>query len=368
MGKNSSPNVYELAIPHLRGAGHKHAKKLLEAVGSAEAVFSLTAEEMEGLYGIGEPLAAKIVASMPAAIETAKIIGERLASQSKIKTLFYLNDDYPMRLRHCMDAPVLLYYKGQNILNNARVLSIVGTRRMTRYGATLVKQTLKQWQHENMAIVSGLAFGVDITVHRHCLKNNIPTVAVLGSAIDDVRPIDNKSVARAMTVDGMVVSENPPGSKIHKYSYPARNRVIAGLSDAVIVIESGKKGGALITARIANSYNREVFAFPGRSSDAMSKGCNELVKRHEAVLIESASDVLVQLNWQDSNGPNQTRLFRNLSGDERIVINLLHFQEETLSMLLIKSSFTLTKLQTVLLNLELDGIIQKRPGNKYQLT
>ncbi|HUM89274.1 MAG TPA: DNA-processing protein DprA, partial [Prolixibacteraceae bacterium] len=237
-----------------------------------------------------------------------------------IKTFFYLDKDYPRRLALCEDSPVILFQKGTATLNQQKIISIVGTRNATDYGRQQTEELISGLASLgiNILIVSGLAFGIDIAAHKAALKNNFQTIGVVGHGLDKIYPSMHANIAREMIASGGgVLSDFVSGSKIDPGNFPRRNRIVAGLADCTIVIESGEKGGALVTADIANSYNRDVFAYPGRTNDPFSKGCNNLIKQNKAALIESASDLIQFMGWETNTQPQQQVLFVDLSNEEQ---------------------------------------------------
>jgi len=251
------------------------------------------------------------------------------------------------------------------------MVSIVGTRNATRHGKELTEKLTEELVAANVTIVSGLAFGIDIAAHKATLKANGPTIGVLAHGLDRIYPPEHASVAKEMLANGALMSEFPTGTKPDRENFPKRNRVVAGMTDATIVVEAGMKGGALITAELANSYNRDVFAVPGRVTDTYSEGCNRLIMQNKAALITSAEDVLLQMNWTDkakSTRPtNQKRLLIDLSPDQEKVIAVLQVKEARVDELAISAGLSLSKVASVLLELEFDGIVKTMPGKVYRL-
>lgn len=288
----------------------------------------------------------------------------------KIKYHFFSDADYPLRLKQCEDAPVIFYYKGEADWNHGKVLSIVGTRSATEYGKDMCGKLIEGLveRGHNPLIVSGLAYGIDIVAHREALKNNLLTAAVLGHGLQTIYPALHTGVAREISHQGALLTEFSSSTKPDRNNFVRRNRLIAGLSDATIVVESGVKGGALITADIANSYNRDVFAVPGRSGDPYSHGCNYLIKTNRAGLVESAKDLEYALRWDTiKKEPRQKSLFVETTDEEETVLNVLRGENElSIDFLCLKSNYPVNKVSGILLNLEFKGLIKSLPGKMYR--
>jgi DNA processing protein len=289
-----------------------------------------------------------------------------------IRPLFLNDKAYPNRLRYCNDAPVLLYYKGSANLNTSKIISVVGTRYASEYGKQLTEQFIKELQAASVTVVSGLAVGIDALAHKTALRNNLPTIAVLAHGFKFIYPPQHKSLAKEILQQGGgLLTEFIHSAKPEKYFFPKRNRIVAGISDATIVIETAIKGGSMITGRLAESYNRDVFAFPGRTTDVKSAGCNFLIRTHTAELINTAAEFLELMGWNKTNAlPKavQQNLFANINEDERKLVTLLqqkgtlHIDEIASFALLSNSSIAAS-----ILNLELQGIIKSLPGKRYTL-
>jgi DNA processing protein len=291
--------------------------------------------------------------------------------KNQLQHLFILDENYPRRLKQCQDAPIMLYFKGTCDLNQKKIISIVGTRNETNYGQKILEELVSAFAHKNILVVSGLAYGVDIRAHRLCLENNIETVAVLGHGLDRIYPSSHRSTASKMIQNGGLLTEFPSNTNPDRENFPMRNRIIAGLSDATIVIESKESGGSMITADLANSYDREVCAFPGRATDEYSLGCNELIKTNRAHLVTHAADVASLLAW-DITSSTQKRVSRinwaDRSVDEQRLLAIL---AENLAIqvdeLVLSTGFSQSKLSLVLLDLQMDGVVQILPGNRCML-
>jgi len=360
--------IHKIGLTLIKGVGAITAKNLLEKFGTAEAVFSARHDQLIEIDGIGAITARYILDTnaLNGAADQLKFL-----EKYKINILFYTDAAYPQRLKNCFDAPVLLYYKGTADLNHARIVSIVGTRKATSYGLSLCNQLAETLQLYDVLVVSGLAFGIDVAAHKESLRYQIPTVGVLAHGLDHLYPAVHKKVAQEMMKNGGLLTEFPPGTVPDKENFPKRNRIIAGIADVVLVVEAASKGGALITAEIAGSYNRDVFAFPGRTTDEYSAGCNFLIKTNRAGLINHAKDLAYYMGWETVNHPvgaRQTAIPIGLSAHEVSIVTLLgSFSSLRIDELGIKADIQQSKLAFYLLNLEMKGIIVSLPGKVYQL-
>lgn len=360
---------YKIALSLIPKVGHITAKKLVSYVGSFEGVFSEKKSKLLKIPGIGETLANLIVNSnvVPKAEEELEFI-----KKNKITPIFYLNKNYPERLKHCEDAPILIYTLGETDLNARKVISIVGTRKATTEGIAFCEKLvsdLKTREH-NPIIVSGLAYGIDATAHRAALENELKTVAVLGHGLDIIYPASHKKLANEVTQNGMLITDFPSKSIRDKNNFLKRNRIIAGLSDATIVIESGAKGGSLVTADIANSYNRDVFAVPGRISDEYSRGCNNLIKSNKAAMLTSVEDLEYILGWEAEKKTEaiQRDLFVELSQEEKVIVEILKGQNAVpIDNICLNCNMPTSMVSPILLNLEFMGVVKALPGKTYQL-
>ncbi len=363
---------YKIALSLIPKVGHVTAKKLVAYVGDYEGIFKESEKNLLKIPDIGKTLANNIINSnvLPLAEKEIEFI-----EKNKIRVIFYLDKDYPERLKYCNDAPVLLYAIGDIPMNNRKVLSVVGTRNATDEGVIFCEKlitALAERGHDPV-IVSGLAYGIDATAHKSALENNLPTVAVLGHGLDIIYPASHKSLSKQIISNGMLVTDFPSKSKRDKNNFVKRNRIIAGLSDATIVIESGEKGGALVTADIANSYNRDVFAVPGRVTDPYSKGCNQLIKTNKAALLEKVEDIEYLLGWEPESENNQKaiqrNLFVNLTDDEKKIIEILKSttSEPPIDTICVKAQMPTSKVSPLLLELEFKGVLKTLPGKRYKL-
>lgn len=359
--------IYKIGLTLIKSVGHVTAKSLLGHFGCAEAIFKANKKELLQIPGIGPVTADQILAND--ALKTAEL-QLKFIKKHKVEVLFYTDDNYPKRLKHCIDAPVLLYYKGTVDLNHSRIISVVGTRKATEYGRELCKQLAVTLADYDVVIVSGLAYGIDIAAHKESLYQNIPTIGVLAHGLDRIYPSLHQPTAQKMVLNGGLLTEFPLYTNPDKENFPKRNRIIAGLADATIVVEATAKGGALITADIANSYNRDVYAFPGRTTDVSSEGCNFLIKTNRAALINHAKDLAYYLGWDEvaSKRTQQTQLLIGLSNEEQRIVDLLQISAIRIDELAILSEIPQSKLAMHLLSLEMQGILISLPGKLYKLS
>lgn len=361
---------YQIGISLIPGIGNVLAKKLIAYAGSIEAVFREKKRNLLRIPGIGDYLAERI------SRQEVLIVAEKevaFLERYKVRTYFYLDTDYPYRLRQCEDAPVVMFLKGEADLDAAKILSIVGTRHATPYGKEHCEQIVGELaaRHPSLVIVSGLAYGIDISAHKAALKHGLPTLAVLGHGLRHLYPPEHRNVARQIAAQGALVTDFLSDMKPERNNFIKRNRLIAGLSDGTLVVESGVEGGALITADIANSYNREVMALPGRAGDEYSEGCNALIRQNKAALIEKAADIEYLLGW-DADAANQGKqgtLFPVLTSEEELLYDIIRSHQEIgIDDLCEKSGFSMQKTSALLLNLEFGDHIRCLPGKVYKLT
>jgi DNA processing protein len=289
----------------------------------------------------------------------------------KIQPLFFQDESYPVRLRMCHDSPVMLYFKGNGDLNNQHVVAVVGTRSATDYGRRVAQELIIGLIDQKILVVSGLAYGIDSVAHKTSLDAGLDTIGVLGHGLDTVYPWQNRGMAEKMVNQGGLVTEFISGTKPDRMNFPMRNRVIAGLCDVIVVVEAGKKGGALITADIANSYNRDVVAVPGRIGDAYSEGTNLLIRTNRAALIQKAEDIEYLMGWKNEmlqKRPVQQQLFHNLNEEETHIFELLKGMNSAgIDEICMKSGLTMNKVSASLLNLEFEGLVTCQPGKIYTL-
>ncbi len=361
----------KIALSQLPGIGPMLARVLVSYCGGVKEIFQMKKVQLERIPGIGVEKA-KNIFQKEVMLNAEKEVS--FIRKHSIDAFFYIDKEYPARLKNCEDAPILLFFKGSCQLNAARVVAIVGTRQYSPYGRDLTEQLVAELQKYNVLIVSGLAYGIDIIAHRAATQNQMPNVAVTAHGLDRIYPSAHASSAERMLKNGGVLTEYLSGTIPDRENFPARNRIVAGMSDATIVIESAIKGGALITAEIANGYNRDVFAFPGRISDTASQGCNQLIRENKAMLVTSAEDIARAMNWdleeeeKRKKIKKQLNLFHELSQEEQVLVLIL--KEEgivAIDTIAIKAMLPVSKVSSLLLNLEFAGVLRSLPGKVYEL-
>jgi DNA processing protein len=360
--------LYQLALTLVPGLGDILVKTLISYLGSAEAVFKAPISKLIKVPGIGKNNARKISQQY---LEVAELQLKRLASKD-IRLFFYTDKAYPHRLKNIYDAPAMIYLSGSINLNHTRMLAIVGTRNATDHGKAFVNEFVKDLAGHNLVIVSGLAYGIDIEAHKAALKYNIPTIAVIASGLDIIYPQVHAKYAKRMVENGGILTEYPLKTRLDPARFPARNRIIAGLADATVVVEAADKGGALITADLASGYDREVFAVPGRWDDCYSVGCNHIIKTNIAQSITSAKDLQYYMQWPEEEEINEVSvsLSRDDFNDEEwAVINTIENAREAIHIdeLSWKSQIQIGQLASILLNLEFRSVVNSLPGKKYTL-
>lgn len=360
--------LYQLALGRVPHIGLVHAKTLAEHFGTAAAIFKARPSQLEKIEGIGAVRAAAI-RQFSDFDEAEKEIA--FIEQYKIRPLFLTDADYPQRLLHCYDAPTLLFYRGEANLNAARMVAIIGTRSSTEYGKHITEKLVKELSEKEVLIVSGLAFGIDALAHKAAIKNNLSTIGVLGHGLDTIYPSQHTQLARDMIKQGGgLLTEFTSNTRPDKHNFPARNRIVAGMSDATIVVETGIKGGSMITAELANSYHKDVFAWPGKVTDSKSAGCNYLIRSHKATLLTNTQELIELMGWADSHRPavTQQELFVELGADEQ-KLALLLAQKETVHIdeINMHSGLSSSSIAAAILQMELQGVIQCLPGKRYKL-
>ena len=361
--------AHQIALSLIPGIGSVTAHNLIAYIGSVEGVFQEKEKNLMKIPGVGEINAQRILQQN--VMERAKREVDFI-QKNQIQTLFYLDDNYPVRLKNCNDSPIILYYKGNANLNELRVLSVVGTRNASNYGKEICDELIRSFSERNynLLVISGLAYGIDVHAHKACLKYNVPTVGVFAHGLDTIYPSLHSSVASKMLENGGLITDFVSDTVIDRQNFLRRNRIIAGLADASIIVESAEKGGALVTADIANSYNRDVFAFPGRSNDPYSRGCNKIIKLNEAVLVENAADIEKAMNWDvKTSSPRvfQPSLFEAFTGEENKIIDLLKAGDRFVDEITAEAQMTMSKVSSLLLGLEFRGLVVSLPGKMYRL-
>lgn len=360
--------LFQIALTRIPRVGPVTAKNLISYCGGPEAVFREKKSALVRIPGVGNEIANQVRNAHRVFREAEGIL--QTCKKHGIRILFYLSADFPKRLHHIPDSPLVLYARGKMDLNHPRMIAMVGTRSPTAFGRDTTERIVRELAQYGILVVSGLAYGIDIAAHQYCLWHGVPTVAVLGSGIGRIYPHVHRHAAEKMiTEGGGVLSEFDFNAGPDRENFPMRNRLIAGLSDAVVVIESARKGGSMITASIANGYNRDVFAIPGRPSDRMSRGCNALISDHKAHLAETGDDIALLLGWKDpgEQAAVQRQIFVELDENEKLVAELIKSRREIeIDALTPLSKMQTTKLATVLLSLEFKGLIKSLPGKKYR--
>lgn len=364
--------LYRIALTQIKGVGDITARNLLQVVGDEEEIFKSSRKSLSAIQGIASKTVDEIL--NPEVLKRA----ERELSfviKNKISTFFISDEAYPKRLRDCSDAPVLLYFKGDTDFNADKVISIVGTRKSTAYGNNFCDTFLHDVASmlPNTLIISGLAYGIDIQAHRFALKHGLSTIGVLAHGLDRIYPSAHRQTAKEMVEKGGIITEFPSETEPDRFNFVRRNRIVAGMADAVIVVESDEKGGSLITAEIANSYCKDVFAVPGKMTDKYSKGCNKLIASHKADLLLSTDYFLQQMGWdvessQKRKQPRQQELFSDLTEEERGIVNHLRKEESIhIDQLARELNIPTYQLFSTLLELEMKGLVKNLPGNIYGL-
>lgn len=357
---------YQIALTQLHGFGSIKTKQLLQSLGNEEVVFKIPLKELSRKTGFSLD-ALKKMKREEALQESIHILNS--LEQHQIDFIFYTDSRYPRRLKQCDDAPLMLYARGNADLNNTRFVAVVGTRDASAYGKRICTELIQSFAGTNIVVVSGMAYGIDITIHQLCLQYGVETIGVMAHGLEIVYPHLHRSTAVKMMGKGGLISEYPPNTKPDRENFPMRNRIVAGMCDATIVVESKVKGGSLITAELANDYSRDVFAYPGNIFDENSEGCNVLISTNKAHLIRSGSDFLKKMGWDlQVKSPVQRSIFPSLTQEEQHIVRLLENEGQmnidTMAMQLNVPSSTLSVL---LFQLEMNGLITAIPGNRCQL-
>lgn len=360
--------LYTLALQHVPNIGDITAKRLINHCGSAEAVLKERKQKLLKIDGIGS-----IILSELHELHHLKEAEKELnfIKENKINVFYFEDEDYPEKLKHCIDGPMVLFQSGNINLKRQRIISIVGTRKITTNGIAFCEDLVEKLSIYNPVIVSGFAYGTDITAHKAAMKNNLQTIGCLAHGLNQIYPRVHKKYMVDMEKNGGFFTDFWSSDNFDKNNFLKRNRVIAGLSEATIVIESAEKGGSLVTADIANSYNRDVFAVPGRITDSQSMGCNNLIKYQKAHMLTTALDVPYILNWklEDEKKPAiQKQLFVELDATEKVIYNYLKDNEkQELDVIAINCNLPIFKVAGVLLNMELKGVIRPLPGKLFEV-
>lgn len=357
---------YLLALLKVEGVGDIMAKKLLAHCGNAEAVFKAKTNQIAAIDGVGSVLLNNL--KDKSVFEKANRELEFI-NANNINVSFFQDENYPERMKHCFDSPVLIFSAGNINLKNKKIISIVGTRQITSYGTEFCKKLIEDLAPLDPVIVSGFAYGVDIVAHQLAMDYNLQTIGVLAHGLNQIYPKTHKKYVAAMEQNGGFITEFWSTANPDKENFVRRNRIVAGMTEATIVIESADRGGSLITANLANDYNRDVFAVPGRVTDKYSQGCNDLIKTQKANVLTSAADLVYILNWNIENKGKtvQKQLFVELEPDEQKIYDfLLKNGKELLDMIALQCDFPIYKISGLLLNMELKGVIRPLPGKLFE--
>ncbi|GAB3420870.1 DNA-processing protein DprA [Niabella aquatica] len=363
-----NPLLYQIALTLIPHIGCVQARNLL-AYFEPEEIFRARISVLEKIEGLGE-----------IRIRSIKNFNDFTAAEKelafiekyKIQPLFIKDPAYPQRLLNCYDAPTLLYYRGHADLNQPKIVAVVGSRTHTDYGKAETEKLIEGLASSGVLVVSGLAYGIDSAAHKATLKNKGTTVGVLAHGLDKIYPSSHTEMAKEMIKNGGLLTEFRSKTKPDRHNFPSRNRIVAGMSDATIVMETDVKGGSMITAELANGYNRDVFAYPGRVTDKKSSGCNHLIKTNNAILLTDATQLLQTMGWISPKKihKNTTKqLFINLTGEEKIIVSLLTEKSElSIDEINGQSGLSSSTVAVCILNLEMQNIIQHLPGKRYRLT
>ena len=363
---NEEDIIYKIALSLIPNIGAIRARNLISYLGGIDKVFKAKKSHILKVPGIGEKLYQSICN------QNALLLAQKEYDRVKnlgLNIIFYSDKNYPQRLKHQNDCPLLLYTSGNLDLNPFRTVGIIGTRLPTEYGKEQCTKIVKDIAKYNVTIISGLAYGIDTTAHLTAIQNQIPTIAVLGNGLNSVYPATNYRLSEKMKANGGLISEYPILTAPDKENFPKRNRIIASLSDVLIVIESARKGGSFITAEFANNYSKDVFALPGKLTDKMSEGCNQLIKTHKAHMYTSVEDIAYINRWDIPQKPKQLSLVADLNADEQKILEIIR-QHPKIGMdsMVYQSQIQLSNLSSILIHLEFEGLIKSLPGKKFILT
>lgn len=356
----------QIALTLLNGTGRKRIRQILAHTESVDAFFSEPLRQLLQIPGVSEKTLSRI--NREQALKDAESHVSYFEKKD-FRTHFFQSADFPTRLNNCEDGPLLLFSDGMMDFNAPRVVSIVGTRKASDYGKKLCEELIRSFVGKHIVVVSGLAYGIDICVHQLCLEYGVQTIGVLGHGLDRIYPAVHRKIARNMCENGGLLTEFLPGTAPDRMNFPMRNRIVAGMCDATIVIESGEKGGSLITAELANDYCRDVFAFPGDVTREFSSGCHALIQQNRAHLITGSADFFRIMNWEEQPAKViQRQIFTDLSAEESTLVQLL---EESgglsLDVIALKAQAVTSKVSALLLDLEFRGVVRSLPGKQYQL-
>jgi DNA processing protein len=359
-----------LAISFIPNIGPVLSKNLVSYCGGIENVFKSNKARLEKVPGIGEVLAATILNTNYFERADKEL---EFMDKSGIKAISFFDEEYPQRFKKYDDSPMVLFTQGIINLNIPKVIAVVGTRKITSYGKDLCNNLITDLADRGVLIMSGMAYGIDICAHNAALKNNLQTVGVLAHGLDRLYPAIHKPTAKKMLENGGLITEYPSGTNPDRENFVKRNRIIAGVADAVIIIESAEKGGSLLTATFGSYYNRDVFAFPGRVTDTYSRGCNYIIKMNLATLIESADDLIYNMGWDDVKKPKKniqsSFAFIDLTDEQKVLYDIIKEFDDGIDIdsITIKSNIPGGKVAGILLQMEFAGILKSLPGKIFQL-
>lgn len=353
-----------LALLLIPQVGAVTIRNVVSYCGGVNEVFQTSRKELMKIPGIGPAMADTIIQKSDWKLAEEEFL---FTQNNHIQIITYLDATYPERLKPWNDAPAVLFYKGNGKLNHPRTLAVIGTRMPSPQGKQICQELIAALAPYDVQVISGMAWGIDGVAHQACVKNQMTTIGILAHGLHRIYPADHVALAKEMLEKGGLLTEFPVKSKFNKENFPMRNRVIAMLSDAVLVVETGQSGGSIITADMATRYCKDVFAIPGRVTDTTSKGCNWLIKSNRAGLVESAQDIIDQMNWQIQDNPViQTQLFVELSSEEQKIMDILNVTSPIhVDQLMMQSGLTTGKLASLLLDMELKGVVHSLPGKRY---
>jgi DNA processing protein len=356
-----------LRLQKSKAIGDILAKKLIVTVGDVAQIFKEKSATLQKINGIGNHAIKHLFDT-----KNTLLAEQELAyiKKNNIQYSYFLEDDYPHNLQNCIDSPILLFKDGNINLKNDKIISIVGTRNMSSYGRDFCNKLIEDLAEYNPVIVSGFAYGVDICAHKAAVKNNLQTIAVLAHGFEQIYPKVHKKYINQLNENGGFLTEFWSEEDPLRENFLKRNRIVAGISKATIIIESAAKGGSLVTADIANSYDKDVFAVPGRTTDIYSKGCNNLIKNNQANVLISSKDIVKMLNWDLNEKPKtiQKQLFLELNENEQKIYDLLHEKgQQLLDVISLECNIPIYQLSSILLQMELKGITKPLPGKMFEL-
>lgn len=365
---NEQEIIYQIALLQIERVGPSIARQFIDKFGSAKDVFNASSKELLEFGVIGNIVAK---GREQAEIQAIAVSQLRFAEGTGVQVLSYYDKQFPRRLKHCSDSPLLLYQRGNVNLNQERTVAIVGTRQCSDYGKSFCQRFVSQLASYNPLIISGLAYGIDKYAHQNAVENQIQNSAVLAHGLDRVYPTEHRGLAEQIMKNGSLITEYKTNTNPDRENFPKRNRIVAGMADAIVIIESAFKGGSMITAKLGNDYNRDVFALPGRINDKQSAGCNHLIKTNQAHLLQSAEDMAYILGWKKSDTDKkitQRQLFVDLNQEESKIMDALQLGNLSIDEIAASCSLPISVASTQLLMLEFKGLTKQLPGKIYQLS